>query len=89
MLWGAANNKMATAFAALGAKVDDVVGTFDHVHIVFYYDHGVSAAYKGIERLKKFADIVEMQAGCRLVKYEYGGIRLFKTQDVRYARRRR
>ena len=49
LLGGSAYYQMASALAAFGAQVDDVVGTLYHVHVVLYDDYGMAATDKSIK----------------------------------------
>ena len=82
LLGGAADYQMASVLAAFGAQVNDVIGALDNVHVVLDYDYGVAATNQSIKRLQQFADIVEVKTGCGLIKDEYGGLGLFKTQEI-------
>src|SRR3546814_1581035 len=55
--------------AALGTHVDDPVGGFDDVEIMFDYDHAVALLHQGVEDFEEFADILEMEAGGGFVQY--------------------
>ena len=48
---GAASDEIAAPVAALGAQVDEVVGGFDDVHIVFYDDDGIARIDQVVEDL--------------------------------------
>ena len=54
-----------------------MVGTFDDIHIVFDNNNGMSPVYQLIEWFEQRIDIMEVQSGSRLVKYEYGRILAF------------
>lgn len=49
ILGGTANYKVASALAALGTQVDNVVSAFDHVHVVLNDDYGMAATDKSIK----------------------------------------
>ena len=59
---------MAAAGAAFGADVDDVVGGFDDLEIMFDDDDGVALVDQMMEDLKQFAHVFKMQAGGRLIE---------------------
>ena len=73
MLRGAADDEAAACFAALGAEVDDVVGTFDDFHIVFDDEDGMASVNEGVETFEQLFDVVEVEAGSRFVEDEEGG----------------
>ncbi len=73
LLRGAADDEAAACFAALGAEVDDVVGTFDDFHIVFDDEDGMASVNEGVETFEQLFDVVEVEAGSRFVEDEEGG----------------
>lgn len=58
----------ATAAAALGAKVDDIVSTLNDVEIVFDDDDRVTRIDKLVQDLDQAVDIRDVQAGGRLIE---------------------
>ena len=54
--------------SGFGAQVDDPVGRLDHVQIVLDDDDRVSLLDKAVEDLEQLVDVVEVQAGRRLVE---------------------
>ena len=58
----------APLVSRLGAQVDDPVGRLDHVEIVFDHDDRVPLLDETVEDLEQLVDVVEMQAGRRLVE---------------------
>ena len=54
--------------AGLGAHVDHPIGRLDHVEIVLDHDHRVAQLDQPIEHVQQLGDIVEVQAGGRLVE---------------------
>ena len=54
--------------ASFRAQVDDPVGGFDHVQIVFNDDHRIAAIDQLVEHIQQQADIVEVKSGGRFVK---------------------
>ena len=67
---------------ALGAEVDDVVGAFDDVGVVLNDEHRVAALYQCAETFEELADVVEVEAGGRLVEDEEGGLAAFQAEIV-------
>ena len=58
----------AAGLAGLGAQVDDPVGRLDHVEVVLDHDHRVAQVDQAVEHVQQLADVVEVQAGGRLVE---------------------
>ena len=58
----------AARVTRLGTHVDDPVGRLDHVEIVLDDDDRVSLLHETVEHLEQLVDVVEMQAGRRLVE---------------------
>ena len=52
----------STLVATIGTKVDDMVGTFDDIKVVFNHDDGMSTLDESVKSLEQFFDVVEMQA---------------------------
>ena len=59
---------VCSLLAAFGAEVDDPVGRLDHVEIVLDDDHRVAEIDQPAEHVQQLADVVEVQAGGRLVE---------------------
>src|SRR6195256_4895696 len=64
----APGDDFAAAVAAFGAEVDDPVGGFYHFEIVLDDHDGVALRYQLVQHFQQFLDVVEMQAGGRLVQ---------------------
>ena len=60
----------AAGIAALGTQVDDPIGGADHVEVVLDDEERVPGLDQPPEGAQQFGDIVEMQAGRRLVEQE-------------------
>ena len=58
----------AAAVAPFGAEVDDPVGGLDHVEVVLDDDDRVARAREAVEDLEQLADVLEVEAGGRLVE---------------------
>ena len=54
--------------AGLGPEIDDPIGTLDHLKIMLDHDDGVAGLDQSLKQLHEDCDIVEMQAGRRLVE---------------------
>ena len=68
--------------SAAGSHVNDMVGAFQYVEIVFYDKNGIAFVYKTVENVQERVDIVEMQAGCGLVEYEESAAGVFFASSV-------
>ena len=86
---------LAAFVAAFGAEIDDVVGAFDDFQIVLDDDDRVALVDQLVKRPEQPLDIVEVQAGGRLVenKQRAGLFRLGHVrgqfQALRFAARKR
>src|SRR5690606_33839707 len=69
---GAHSDQMPPLFAPFQAQVNEVVGTFYQIDIVFDHDHGMSLVDELVKGFEQFFDVVEMQAGGGFVKDEQG-----------------
>jgi hypothetical protein len=58
----------AAAVAAFGAEVDDPVGGLDDFEIVLDHDDRVALVDQLVQHFEQLGDVVEMQAGGRLVE---------------------
>jgi len=65
---GAGGNDLAAAIATFRADVDDVVGGFDHIQIVFDHHHRIALIDQFVQHFQQLAHILEMQARSRLVE---------------------
>jgi hypothetical protein len=59
---------LAAFVASLRAEVDDMIGRFDHVQVVFDYDDGMADVDRAVQALQQPIDVREVQAGRRLVQ---------------------
>src|SRR5207245_1755584 len=57
------------AVAALGPEVDDPVGGLDDVEVVLDDDHRVARIAQPLQHTEQHLDVVEVQAGGRLIQY--------------------
>ena len=69
----------SAADAAFGAEVDDPIGGFDHVQIVFDNEQAGAVVDQRAKGGEKFVDVFKVQAGRRFVKdeksFRIGGLR--------------
>ena len=68
LLGRALGDDQAAAGAALGAHVDDPVGGLDDVEVVLDDDDGVARVDQPAQHAEQLADVLEVQAGGRLVE---------------------
>lgn len=61
-------NNRPSSVAAVGAEVDDIVGNFDDVEIVFDDDDGVALLDEAVENGDEFCDVVCVKSGGRFVE---------------------
>ena len=66
----AGGNDLAARLAAFGAEVDDPVGGADHVEVVLDHEQRMARGEQPLERAEQLRDVVEVQAGRRLVEEE-------------------
>ena len=64
----ALGDDLAARTAGFGTQVDDPVGRFDDVEIVFDHDDGVAQIDQPIEHVEQLANIIKMQSSCRLIE---------------------
>jgi hypothetical protein len=58
----------AAGVAALWAEVDDPIGALDDIEVVLDDDECVAGVGEPVEDLDEFADVLEVEAGGRLVE---------------------
>jgi hypothetical protein len=68
LLRRALGDDLAAAVSALRAEVDDPVGGFDDIEIVFDDHHGIAVIAQLMQDSEQMVDVVEVQAGGRLVE---------------------
>ena len=64
----AGGDDLAAAGAAFGAEVDHPVGRLDHVEIVLDDEDRVARLDEAVQHFEQLADVLEVQAGRRLVE---------------------
>ena len=64
----AGGDDLSAFFAGLGSDVDDMVGGFDHFHIVLDDHEGVSGVDETVEDAEEARDVVEVESGGRFVE---------------------
>src|SRR5450759_3547808 len=68
LLGRAGGDDQASGGAALRAEVDNPVGRLDDVEVVLDHQHRVAAVHQLVQHLEQHADVLEVQAGGRLVE---------------------
>ena len=63
-------NQFTALFAAFRAEIDDPIGALDHLEIVLDHDDRISLLDQPLKQPNEQRDVVEMQAGGRLVEDE-------------------
>ena len=63
VLGGAFGDEFAAGVAAFGSEVNDPVGGFDDVEVVFDDDDGVAGVGEALEDLDELAGVGEVEAG--------------------------
>src|SRR5690606_38460518 len=66
----AASDDFAARFAALRSEVDEPIGGTDHVQVVLDHEHGMTRVDQTTKRSQQLCNVVEVQAGRRLVEEE-------------------
>ena len=69
---GALAENHSAAGAAFWSHVDDIVGHFYYVEVMFDDEDGVAFIYEFVEHVHKHFDILEVESGSRLVEYIEG-----------------
>src|SRR5439155_9067445 len=58
----------ASTGTSLGTEVDYPVSRLDHIQVVLDHDHGIAVVTQAMQDGEQHLDVVEMQAGGRLIK---------------------
>ena len=74
--------EVSSAVSTFRTKVDDVVGTFYQIHVVFYHNQTMAFFNERIESLEQFFYVVEVQTGGRLVEDEQRRVLSFLSDEV-------
>ena len=72
----------SSSVAAVRSQVDDMVSTFNDLHVMLDDYDGVSAFYQRVESVQQAADIVKVQSRGRLVKDEEGRLLSFLSDEI-------
>ena len=65
---GAGAHNLSAGKAAFGTNIDDVVGTFNNVEVMFNNDNGMAAVNQLFKGIQQLGDILEMKSGGRFIK---------------------
>ena len=68
LLRGSGGDDHAASVAAFGSEVDEPVGAFDHVEIVFDDHQGVAGISESLENGEQLPDVVEVESGRRFIQ---------------------
>ena len=68
LLRRAGGDHVAALLARLGPEVDHPIGRLDHIQVVLDHDHRVAQIDQPIEHVEQLGQVVEVQAGGRLVQ---------------------
>src|SRR5687768_2449468 len=63
----ARRHDLAAAITGVGTEIDDPVSELDDVEVVLDEHEGVSCVDESVEHAGELANVLEMQAGCRLI----------------------
>ena len=75
----AGNDQITTHFSTFRSKVDDIIGAFYYVQIMFDDNDGMPSADKRVKSFQQLLDIMEMQTGSGFVKDKNSRLCLFHT----------
>ena len=70
---GAGKDEVSTTSTAFGTEIDDVVGRFYDIKIMFNHNQRVAALDQGVEGREKAVDVVEMKSRGGFVEDEECG----------------
>ena len=68
LLRGSLGHDETAGIAGFRAEVDDPVGGLDDVQVMFHSDHGIAEIDEAVEHVEQLLNVVEVEAGGRLVK---------------------
>lgn len=63
-------NQLSTLISRIRTELYYPVCSLDDIQIVFHHYYRVATGYQGVERLQQLLYVIEVKAGCRLVKDE-------------------
>ena len=68
-LFGRSSGYHLTPFVTpFRAEIDNPIGGFDYIQVVFYHDHGVAVISQAVQNREQLFDIMKMQAGGRFIQ---------------------
>ena len=66
--WHTGGQDLPSAVSSFGAEIDDPVGSFYDVKVVFDDDDGVAVIGQSMQHAEQHLDVLEVQAGGRFVE---------------------
>ena len=64
----AASDNVTAFITALRSQINDIVGRFNDIQVVFDDNHGIAEFDKPVENSQQFLNVIGMQSGRRLVQ---------------------
>jgi len=64
---GSGSHNPAAGSTTLRADVNDVICRLDNIHVVFNHQYGISPVNQFLQYREKVIDVLEMEAGGRLI----------------------
>lgn len=61
--------QISTRVSPFGSQIDDPIRTLDDIQMMFDDDYRITPTHQQTQNGEKFADILEMQTGSRLIQY--------------------
>ena len=68
LFWSAFGDDLTATVTALGPQIHDPVSGLDYIQVVFDHHHGVAVVGQAIEHVQQELDVMEVQAGGRLIE---------------------
>ena len=68
-LGGSLSHYITASASAVRPHVEHIVRAFQHIEVMLYDYHGVTAVHQLLKHAQKHLDILKMQASGRLVEY--------------------
>ncbi|KKO19667.1 MAG: hypothetical protein BROFUL_01599 [Candidatus Brocadia fulgida] len=75
-----ASDEISTRTAGLWTKVNDIIGRFNDVEIMFHDNEGMARLDQSLKTFQQFLNVVHMQSDSRLIEDKKHGIRIFLRQ---------
>ena len=68
VFWRPGGDDCAALFAAFGPHINDPIGGFDDIEIMFDNDNAIALFDEAVEDFEQFADVFEMESCCWFVE---------------------